>query len=164
MELHPVPPVRLANYHSQADARTIVGLMDAYAQDPMGGGKALPRYTREHLVEKLAEYNAITLLAFVDGKAVGLLNAFWGFSTFACQPLINIHDLVVLKEYRGMGLSHALLGQLEQIGRSHNCCKLTLEVLSGNNTAKAAYRSFGFRAYELDPDKGQALFWEKTIS
>ncbi|MDO3385485.1 GNAT family N-acetyltransferase [Gilvimarinus sp. SDUM040013] len=155
--------IRLADYQSSDDGKNIITLLNAYAEDPMGGGQPLPQYTREHLVGKLAEHNAITLLAFVDDQAAGILNGFWGFSSFACRPLINIHDLAVLKPYRGMGLSRQLMQELEIIGRERDCCKLTLEVLSGNTTAKAAYQTFGFAGYELDPGKGQALFWEKKL-
>ncbi|MFT5906124.1 MAG: ribosomal protein S18 acetylase RimI-like enzyme, partial [Cryomorphaceae bacterium] len=42
-------------------------------------------------------------------------------------------------------------------------CKITLEVLSKNEVAKSAYQKFGFSGYELDPEAGKALFWEKPI-
>jgi len=31
-------------------------------------------------------------------------------------------------------------------------------------TAKNVYRKFVFCSYELDPELGQALFWEKKLS
>ena len=41
--------------------------------------------------------------------------------------------------------------------------KLTLEVLEGNSVAQSAYRAFGFEGYELDPQMGKALFWQKKL-
>ena len=92
-----------------------------------------------------------------------MLTAFEGFSTFNCKPLLNIHDVAVLKEYRGKGVSRSLFNEIETIAKQSNCCKLTLEVLEGNIPAKKAYEKFGFSGYELEPAMGKALFWEKMI-
>jgi ribosomal protein S18 acetylase RimI-like enzyme len=60
-------------------------------------------------------------------------------------------------------LSQALLRKVEEIAVARGCCKLTLEVLAGNRRAKAAYDRFGFSAYELDPELGAAVFWQKIL-
>ena len=91
-------------------------------------------------------------------------NCFYGFSTFSAMPLINIHDFAVLPKYRGMGLSQKLLEHIEQLAKAKNCCKVTLEVLDNNVGAKRAYEKFGFGGYELDPESGKAVFWQKKIS
>ncbi|WP_020207650.1 GNAT family N-acetyltransferase [Gilvimarinus chinensis] len=152
-----------ADYHDPQHGYDIVSLLDAYARDPMGGGQPLSTFTREHLIARLAQYEAISLLAYDDEQAVGLLNAFTGFSTFACKPLINIHDLAVLPDYRGRGISLLLLDEIENIARENDCCKLTLEVLSENKIAASAYKKFGFSGYELAPEAGRAEFWEKKV-
>ena len=51
----------------------------------------------------------------------------------------------------------------EEIAKDLGCCKLTLEVLSGNEKAKAAYLRFGFDGYQLAPETGHALFWQKKL-
>ena len=56
-----------------------------------------------------------------------------------------------------------LEAKVEEIARENNCCKLTLEVLSANYSAKRSYENFGFSAYELNPSMGQALFWQKHL-
>lgn len=145
-------------------ARAVVELLDHYARDPMGGGQPLSRYAREHLVEALRgrpEY--VGLLALERGLPMGLANCFEGFSTFSARPLLNVHDLVVREGARGRGLAQALLGAAESEARARGCVKLTLEVLSENRRALAAYRRFGFRPYQLDPSAGQALFFEKPL-
>ena len=77
---------------------------------------------------------------------------------------MNVHDLVVAPEYRGRGISKKLLAKAEEIARELGCCKLTLEVLEGNKVAQAAYRAYGFDGYELNPETGKALFWQKSIA
>ena len=52
----------------------------------------------------------------------------------------------------------------KEIAISKGCCKITLEILSNNESAKAAYKKFGFSNYELDPRAGVGLFWQKRIT
>ncbi|ANJ67336.1 GNAT family acetyltransferase [Halothiobacillus diazotrophicus] len=145
-------------------AEAVLALLDAYARDPMGGGAPLSDFVRQNLIAELRTRPAIRLLlAFVDDAPAGLALCIEGFSSFACKPLLNIHDLVVLPPYRGRGLSKRLLTKVEEIARELGCCKLTLEVLSGNTVAQAAYRACGFTGYELRPETGKALFWEKPL-
>lgn len=145
-------------------ATALIHLLDEYSQDPMGGGKALPGHVRNHIVEELNKReNAHVILAFVDGAPAGLLTCIEGFSTFACRPLLNIHDAVVSAKYRGRGLCRQMLEAAEALAGRLGCCKMTLEVLEGNAVAQAAYRSFGFASYELDPQMGKAMFWEKKL-
>ena len=42
-------------------------------------------------------------------EAVGLIDCFAGFSTFAAKPLLNVHDIVVHASRRGQGIAQALL-------------------------------------------------------
>ncbi len=153
-----------ADYHNPQHARHVIELLDCYATDPMGGGMALSDYTAQNLISALADRpDAFSILAYVDGQPAGLINCFEGFSTFACKPLINIHDVVVAGEYRGMGLSRKMFDLVEDIAQQRQCCKLTLEVVTGNTTAQAAYERFGFKPYQLDEHHGQAMFWEKPL-
>ncbi|NJK39821.1 MAG: GNAT family N-acetyltransferase [Oscillatoriales cyanobacterium RM2_1_1] len=154
----------IADYLDNKQAREISHLLNCYATDPMGGGQALDESVRTNLAEKLAQIpNAFSILGYVNHQAAGLINCFEGFSTFKCQPLINIHDVFVITQYRGLGLSQKMLSKVEEIAQERGCCKLTLEVLEGNSGAQRAYKKFGFSGYELDPGVGQALFWQKPI-
>ena len=103
------------------------------------------------------------MLAFVGGEPAGLVNCFEGFSTFACRPLVNVHDVVVMNPFRGLGLSQKMLQKVEEIARQRGCCKITLEVLEGNAVAQSAYRKFGFDDSMFDPAYGRMLFWSKSL-
>lgn len=153
-----------ADYLNAQHARDLCFLLNCYAEDPMGGGKPLSDYVQENLPKQLSEIsNAFSIICYVDEQPAGLANCFELFSTFKCKPLINIHDLVVNQQFRGLGISQRLLEKIESIAREKSCCKITLEVLDGNVIAKNAYRKFGFSDYELDPKMGRALFWEKPL-
>jgi len=151
---------------SQADhAAALLALLDHYARDPMGGGSGLSEQARANLVTGLqARSDYFGFFAFENGEALGLINCFEGFSTFAAKPLMNVHDIAVLRQHRGRGLSRLLLGAAEDLARQRGCCKLTLEVLSGNRVAMSAYKSFGFAPYVLDPGAGDAVFLQKIIA
>lgn len=153
-----------ADYSNQQHAQDIPILLDAYASEPMGGGVPLATGVKANLVNELARLpHAFSVLTYVDDTPAGLVNCFEAFSTFACKPLINIHDVVVIDKYRGCGISQKMLAKVEEIAIAKGCCKLTLEVLGNNAAAKSAYRKFGFSGYELDPKAGTAQFWQKHL-
>ena len=160
-----------ANYTDPAHACALVELLDAYARDPMGGGEALSEFARAHLVPALAARpQAFSVLAFSEGcgeggtRPVGLVNCMEGFSTFACRPLVNVHDVAVLPAYPGQRVAAEMLALVEDIARERGACKLTLEVLQGNAGAIRLYQRVGFANYQLDPAMGQAQFLQKWLT
>lgn len=153
-----------ADYANPDHARAVVDMLDAYAQDPAGGGKPLSPFAREHLVAELAARPAAySVLAFDGTQAVGLVNCIEGFSTFACRPLVNVHDVAVAASHRGRRVGGQMLALAEQIARERGACKLTLEVLSGNRSAHRLYARIGFASYQLDPALGDAQFLQKWL-
>lgn len=155
---------RLANYSNTGDAQTIVSLLAAYALDEAGGGIPLAPEALERLPGELARRpTAFSVLAFDGERAVGLINCFEGFSTFAARPLINVHDVVVLDSHRGRRIAQAMLETVAIEARRRGACKLTLEVLQGNASAIAAYHRAGFDPYQLDPALGHAVFLQKSL-
>jgi ribosomal protein S18 acetylase RimI-like enzyme len=156
--------VQVVDYLDPSDRQALIDMLDMYARDPMGGGEPLSLDTRQRLCDDLSKISgAISWLARCDGKAVGLLNALPGYSTFKARPLLNVHDIAVAPSYRGQGVGQALLSAMEAYARALGCCKVTLEVLSGNVGAQRSYVRFGFEQYALSPETGQALFMQKWL-
>lgn len=154
----------LADYRNPRHARALVELLDGYARDPAGGGTALAEAVKAGLPTALAvRPQAFSVLAFDGEQPVGLINCMEGFSTFACQPLVNVHDVVVLASHRGQRVVRRMFETVEAEARRRGACKLTLEVLSGNAPALRAYEREGFAGYQLDPAFGQALFLQKKL-
>lgn len=154
-----------ADYANPVHAAALVDLLDTYARDPMGGGHALTAFVRTHLVAELAaRAQAFSVLAFEGDLPVGLVNCIEGFSTFACLPLINVHDVAVLASHRGRGVGEKMLRLVQEIAQERGACKLTLEVLPGNGGAIRLYQRMGFAGYELDPAMGQAQFMQKWLT
>ncbi|SFP78117.1 Acetyltransferase (GNAT) family protein [Variovorax sp. OK605] len=156
--------VRLVDYRDAAQAAALVELLDAYASDPAGGGTPLDAAVRQGLPAALAARpQAFSVLAYDGEQAVGLVNCIEGFSTFACQPLVNVHDVVVLAGHRGRRVAQKMFALVEQEARKRGACKLTLEVLSGNAPALRTYAREGFEGYQLDPAFGHAVFLQKKL-
>ena len=156
--------ILIADLSLPSHASAIVYLLNEYAKDDMGGGAELPEFVKNNLAAELHKrQGAHVVLAFAEGAPAGMAVCFEGFSTFACKPLLNVHDLIVAHAYRGHGLSKRLLAKAEELAIRLGCCKLTLEVLEGNTVAQAAYKACGFAGYELDPKMGKAMFWQKKL-
>jgi ribosomal protein S18 acetylase RimI-like enzyme len=156
--------ILLADLSLPSHGEAIIYLLNEYAKDDMGGGTELSIFVKNNLVSELKKRQGVyVILAFVDGNPAGLVNCFEGFSTFACKPLLNIHDVIVIPDYRGRGISKKMLNKAEEIAIGLGCCKLTLEVLEGNTIAQGAYKSCGYSGYELNPKMGRAMFWQKKL-
>ena len=156
--------VHVVDFHDSVQQHALIDLLDMYARDPMGGGEALAEDVNQRLCSDLAGTpSAVSFMAYVDGQPVGLLNAMMGYSTFKAKPLMNVHDIAVMPAFRAQGIGQALLAAAAAHALHKGCCKLTLEVLSGNHTAMRSYERFGFQQYALLPENGQALFMQKWL-
>jgi ribosomal protein S18 acetylase RimI-like enzyme len=164
--------VRRVDYADAADAAALVQLLDGYARDAAGGGHPLAAQVLQGLPAALQQrpqaFSVIAWAREADAenafRPVGLVNCFEGFSTFACRPLVNIHDLVVAPAWRGQRIAQRMLALVETIAHERGACKLTLEVLAGNASAMALYAREGFAPYALDAAMGHAQFLQKNLA
>lgn len=150
--------VRRANLGDGGDVDHYLHLLDAYARDPMGAGTPLPGDVVDRLRRDMPNHpTAHVLLAFADSEAVGFVTCFVGYSTFRAMPLLNIHDIAVLPAWRGRSIAGMLLRETEALGRSLDCCRITLEVRDDNPRARSVYDRAGFVPAACN------LFMEKTL-
>jgi GNAT superfamily N-acetyltransferase len=153
-----------ANLEREDHQRAVLEMVNAYAQDPMGAGESLPPENLGRLIPGLREHpTTLIFLAYLEDRPIGVAVCFVGFSTFAAQPLINIHDLSVLPAHRGQGVGRRLLAEVERKARAMGCCKLTLEVQENNHRARGVYGSIGFAQAVHQAEAGGALFLSKRL-
>ena len=154
--------VRPADLEDPEDGRRILDLLDMYSREPLGQAAPLPLEVRQRLVPGLRQHpSTLVLLALDRESAVGIAVCFFGFSTFAARPLLNIHDLAVRPEARGRGVGRALLAAAQQQAIERNCCKMTLEVRHDNHVARQLYHDFGFETH--NGDSCSYSFWTKLL-
>ncbi len=134
-------------------------LLDAYIGDQMGGGMPLNKLQQLRLVDGLNNHpTAIVLLALAGERPVGMLVAFKNFSTFTVRPMVNIHDLIVLPEFRGLGIGRKLMEAIEVRAREEGCSRITLEVRHDNVKAQTLYVSLDFQEADLP-----MYYWRKNL-
>ena len=142
----------------------VIAMVNAYARDPMGNGRDLPEQVRNELIPGLRKHpSSLIFLAFDGEDPVGIAVCFVGFSTFAARPLINVHDLAVIPQYRGQGIGRRLLERVEAKGCELGCCKLTLEVHSDNKPAQRLYEKVGFNHGAAAAGPVRMWFLEKPL-
>ena len=141
-----------------------VQLVNAYAIEPIGGGRALSDAVAQELIPGLrAHPTTMVFIAFHDATPAGIAVCFRGFSTFAARPLLNIHDFYVSSDFRGQGVGKLLLNFVAERARAIGCCKLTLEVKEKNHRARAVYAAAGFAQVMAGADAGGAIFLTKPL-
>lgn len=133
-----------ADFSDKDHADALLYLTDQYAKDPMGLDGPLPDQIRDTLIDEIKDFpGAFSLIAFYKDQPAGLANCIYSFSTFNAAKVINIHDLVVQLDFRGMGIGEALLLSVEKKAVQTNCCKVTLEVRE-DNRARNLYERAGY--------------------
>ena len=154
-----------ADLGSLLHAEGIVAVLDSYASEPLGGGTPLNADVRERLISELRRHptTRIWIAENEDRQAIGVAVCFLGFSTFAARPLLNIHDLAVLPQYRGNGIGAALLEAVERSARELGCCKVTLEVRADNRRARSLYARSGFGNFSPGEQPVETIFMEKKL-
>ncbi|MDR0572960.1 MAG: GNAT family N-acetyltransferase [Tannerella sp.] len=155
---NPEITVRKSDYTNAEDLNAIGALINVYIEDEMGGGKILDQQQQKQLTEALRQHpKSIVLLACTGEIRCGMLVAFENFSTFTVRPMINIHDVIVMKEHRGKGVGRALLEAIVKIADERRCSRITLEVRADNQVAQCLYKSVGF-----DAPIPEMYYWRKN--
>lgn len=124
-------------------------LLNAYLIDKMGGAKPFVSSLKKKLINGLKEAsNSLIFFAAENKKFIGMTVCFISFSTFKLKKLLNIHDIIVLPEYRNKGIGRKLMKHIERHAKKIKCGKITLEVRIDNKNAKLLYQSLGFKECE----------------
>jgi ribosomal protein S18 acetylase RimI-like enzyme len=143
------------DFYNPGHLNALVSLLNHYMEDPMGDHAPLNKLQQLKLVDGLNEHpTAEVLFVLSDGVFAGMATTFVNYSTFNLKPYLYIHDVVVLKDFRGKGLGKALINKLIDVSKERDYCKLTLEVREDNMHAQQLYNSLGFT--ECDP---KMYFW-----
>ena len=146
----------LTEVQEQTQFRT---LLRAYLADHMGRGQSPGEVIlRQSVQGVMSNPSSCVYFAYIDHVCVGMAVCFELYATFMARKSINIHDLIVLPEFRRLGVARAILKHIEQEARAQDMGKITLEVRSDNYVAQDLYKGQGFR--ECSP---AMYFWVKHL-
>lgn len=155
------------------DLASTVGLVDAYASEPIGLGRPLGEAGRDRLASLLTSTPGVFALLAVQsgigsgagadpgadpgagvfgpdgrssgtGEAIGVAVYQVGISSFAQRVRVNIHDLYVRPAWRGRGVASGLIESVCQRSAAVGAAAVSLEVRSDNPRAAALYERLGF--------------------
>jgi len=147
------------DFNNPTHLNALASLLNHYMEDPMGDHPAFNKLQQLRLVNDLNDHpTAEVLFVLKEQEIAGMTVSFVNYSTFKLKPYLYIHDVIVLKEYRGTGLGKAIISELIRISEERGYCKLTLEVREDNFNAQYLYQSLGF--VECDP---KMFFLTKTL-
>ncbi len=96
-----------------------------------------------HLVD--SDYLGCQLVAEIDQKIVGFATLYYSFSTMKLQRVLNMNDLFVDSDYRGLAIGKKLIQECILFGEKHNCASMIWETHIDNLGAQKLYDSFGER-------------------
>jgi GNAT superfamily N-acetyltransferase len=112
--------------------------------------EAAEAYHRD-LCERMAQQEGRLLVAEAEGRIVALLGlVVQEDPVFLAEDLRRhcyVTDLVVDEEWRGRGVSKALLAEAERVTREKGLKRMMISVVAGNDVAERAYEAAGFQLY-----------------
>jgi len=147
------------NFDNPTHRIKLIEILNHYMSDPMGDCIPLNDEESQKLILGLSKHtSSFVIFVKVDTEYAGLATCFINFSTFKAMPYINLHDIIILQQYRGIGIGRKLLEKIIEIAKERDYCKITLEVREDNHNAKKLYSDLGFK--DTEP---MMHFWTKTI-
>ncbi len=84
-----------------------------------------------------------TLLAEIDGVAVGYAIYFFTYSTFEARPMLYLEDIFVLPDRRGQGAGLALFRACARAAVDSGCRRMNWQVLTWNAPSIDFYERLG---------------------
>ncbi len=110
--------------------------------------------SQERFSELIQTGAIMSFIAYIDNEPVGVMNAFYKYTTFTGRKIFYIEDLYSRKEFRGCGIGGKFLEKAKEISRLNNCEQIELKCASWNKNSAGFYKSHGM---SLDTD------WEVYI-
>ncbi|MCM1506770.1 MAG: GNAT family N-acetyltransferase [Ruminococcus flavefaciens] len=101
--------------------------------------------TKERFSELVTSGALMSFIAYVDGEPVGVMNAFYKYTTFTGQKIFYIEDLYVRESSRGCGTGSRLLDKAKEIAVSSDCGQIELKCAVWNKKSAGFYESHGLK-------------------
>lgn len=97
------------------------------------------------LRERIEKNEAKIFMAWEGDIATGFVQLFPVFSSTRMARYWLLNDLFVHQDYRGRGISKALIEQAKQLCRDTNACGMYLETAKNNDIGNQLYPATGFK-------------------
>ena len=91
----------------------------------------------------------ISFIAYADNIPVGVMNAFYKYTTFSGRKIFYIEDLYIRESFRGYGIGGKFLEKAVECAVSADCVQIELKCAVWNKKSAGFYESHGLK---LDTD------------
>ncbi|MEM6642708.1 MAG: GNAT family N-acetyltransferase [Bacteroidota bacterium] len=130
-----------------ADLDRLAVLFDQYRQ--FYGKSSDETGSRTFLEERVNKQDSVIyVFENEEGKLTGFTQLYPIFSSTRMKRMWLLNDLFVSKEYRGLGMSKALIKKAQENARSTGACSIMLETGKENHIGNKLYPSMGFEAMD----------------
>lgn len=99
----------------------------------------------ERFSELVTSGAVISFLAYVDGEPVGVMNAFYKYTTFTGRKIFYIEDLFARESFRGCGIGGKFLEKAKETAALNDCQQIELKCASWNEKSAGFYESHGMK-------------------
>jgi len=100
------------------------------------------------LTERIENRDSEIFVAEHEGKLVGFVQLYPLFSSTRMKRYWLLNDLFVNENYRGKGLSKALIEKAKEMAISPDACGILLETGKSNDIGNSLYPNSGFELYD----------------
>ncbi|HTE29546.1 MAG TPA: GNAT family N-acetyltransferase [Chryseolinea sp.] len=113
---------------------------------------------KEFLSERFIEHESEIFIAISGAVITGFVQLYPLFSSTRMKRLWLLNDLFVLEEYRGKGISKALIERVKEFCRETGACGFTLQTAKTNIVGNRLYERMGlvldmeYNTYSWDLD------------
>lgn len=127
----------------KSDLKALTQLFDLYRQFYRQKSDLLK--AKAFLEDRLKNKDSVIFIAIDDeGNAIGFTQLYPLFSSVNMQRTWLLNDLFVQADFRGLGVSKALIERAKQLARDTNAKGLQLETEKTNTIGLKLYPSTGF--------------------
>jgi GNAT superfamily N-acetyltransferase len=131
---------------ADADGEPVTRLLSEFGAPRTPASERLEavRRTFEDHLRRVRGGEARTMVAELDGAAVGVCSVEWRDPFWTAETHAWLPDLIVTESARGRGIGRALLADAVTAAAAHGVAQLSLESGRARTSAHALYRSSGF--------------------
>jgi ribosomal protein S18 acetylase RimI-like enzyme len=110
------------------------------------GYQSSPKETKDFLKKLICNDESVIFIAIdtETDSVMGFVNLYPSYSTLALQRLWILNDLGVSSDYRGRGVSKALVQKVQEFAKETNAIRIELKTGTDNSTARNLYKSMNF--------------------
>ncbi|MDD4353881.1 MAG: GNAT family N-acetyltransferase [Candidatus Nanoarchaeia archaeon] len=127
--------------------------------DSLKRNRRLPKfgisYTK-NIIKKVKKNNGLIILVYIKEKIAGCIVGLLEnqpkseLLEYIPEKGARVEELIILKEFRGLGLGEKLMKKMEYFFKGKECTSIRIKVFEPNNKARIFYKKLGYNERVID--------------